>query len=136
MTAVLEAPRRRSELAPACRCEVAQRGPNWLFVRVSGGAVDTTLGERLWRLAEQQFVTRVVVEWDHDEAPPPTLGPQLATLCERLRKRGGVLRLCGLSPDAAKRVLDEAGCSSLHNHASAYDAVVGGRLAEYAPKPR
>jgi hypothetical protein len=114
-------------LVPACRCEVVERGPNWLFVRVELSGDPCGVGERLWEIARSQFIYRLVVEFDAsahaDATHGSTLGHELGTLCDRLTERGGALRLCGLSPEAAHAVVSESGCPRLHNHMSAHDAV-------------
>lgn len=114
-------------LVPACRCEVVERGPNWLFVRVELSGEPCGVGERLWEIARSHFVYRLVVEFDADAradaAYGSKLGHELGHLCEQLTERGGALRLCGLSPEAAHAVVSESGSPRLHNHATTHDAV-------------
>ena len=114
-------------LAPTCRCEVVERGPNWLFVRVELSGEPCGVGDRLWEIARSQFVYRLVVEFNADAHADAVygskLGHELGALCDRLIERGGALRLCGLSPEAAHVVVSESGCPRLHNHATTHDAV-------------
>lgn len=124
-------------LVPACQCEVTRRGPNWLFVHIESIGMGCGLGERLWGVAEQQFVYRLVLEFDPETEPDARLPAELRALCDRLADRGGALRLCGLAPEVAQSVLAEAGCPRLHNHASPHDAVWCGPCAEATPsEPR
>lgn len=116
----------RANLVPACRCELTQRGPNWLFVHIDTVGLGCGLGERLWGLAHQQFTYRLVLDFDAQRPSDPRLGLELGELSRRLAEQGGALRLCGLSAEVAAEVLAEAGCPKLHNHATDYDAVWGG----------
>lgn len=134
MQATLETPR-AAALVPACHCEITTRGPNWLIVHIDTIGEGCGLGDRLWRLADQQFTYRIVLEFDEDAPPDPRLAAELRLLCERLQDKGGALRLCGLDPAVAHAVLDEAGCPRLHNHPSAHDAVWCGPCAERGAAP-
>jgi hypothetical protein len=124
---VVQRTRGAATLVPACRCEVVERGPNWLFVRVELNGEPCGVGERLWEIACSQFVYRLVIEFDSsahaDAACGSKLGQELGHLSDRLAERGGALRLCGLSPEAAHAVISESGCPRLHNHATTHDAV-------------
>ncbi len=120
-----KSPPRPAGLAPTCRCEVTGRGPNWLFIHIDTVGMGCGLGERLWRIADQQFTYRIVLDFDPDEPADPHLGVELGILCKRLEEHGGALRLCGLAEEVAKHVLSEADCPSLRNHPSAHDAVWG-----------
>lgn len=132
--------KKAAPLVPACRCEVTRRGPNWLFVHIRSIGLGCGLGDRLWVLAEQQFVYRIVLEFDADTPPDARLPAELRSLCDRLGEKGGALRLCGLSPEVAETLLSEAGCPRLHNHASPHDAVWSGPCSEDSrtapPRPR
>lgn len=129
MSATKEA-RGADTLVPACRCVVVDRGPNWLFIRVDLGGEPCGVGDRLWEIAHSQFVYRLVVQFDAGAHADPVmgtkLGRELGKLCDRLTERGGALRLCGLSPEAAHAVVGESGCPRLHNHATTRDAVWSG----------
>jgi len=80
-----------------------ERGPDWLFVRLHepDGCHDETpqLAEQIWRLLEEHGVYRLVVELDEVSHLPSYLISQLLLLLKRLHGRGGLLRLCGLSPE-------------------------------------
>jgi anti-anti-sigma regulatory factor len=79
-----------------------ERGPNWLFVKVLGQPDSRTgnepLAEQLFRLMEEHFSFRLVLELDEVETLDNLLIRQLALLDDLARSRGGFVRLCGLSP--------------------------------------
>jgi anti-anti-sigma regulatory factor len=88
--------------APGCELDV-QRGPDWLLVRVRN--LDLTdsdvpsLAERIWRVLQQHFTYRLVLELDEVPAMEPDLMEQLFQLHQQIEKHEGVMRLCGLSPE-------------------------------------
>jgi anti-anti-sigma factor len=77
------------------------RGPDWIFVRVSppeAVAVESPqLAEAVWTLLEQNFVYRVVLELDRIQLLRSYMVGQLIMLAKRVHAHGGVLRICGLS---------------------------------------
>ena len=87
-------------IAPGGEFDV-ERGPDWLMVRVRN--VDLTepaslsLAERLWRLLQQHFTYRMVLELDEVRLLNSPLIGQLIQLYRRIKEHNGVLRLCGLS---------------------------------------
>lgn len=125
-------------LAPSCRCEITGRGPGWLFVHIDAVGMGTGLSERLWRLAEQQFTYRMVLDFNPEEPTDPRLGIELGYLCTRLEEHGGALRLCGLPGEIAEQMLQQADCPSLHNHTNDRDAVWGESFCDsvVVSKPR
>jgi anti-anti-sigma factor len=88
-------------MTPGCELDV-ERGPGWLLVRVRNidpsGSESTRLAERLWRLLQQHFTYRLVLELDEVELLNSLLVGQLVKLRRRIEEHDGVLRLCGLSP--------------------------------------
>lgn len=79
----------------------AERGPEWLIIRVhapvreihSGG----NLAEEICHIMQQSFTKRVVIELrDLARLSQPFLN-ELALLQEKIAEQGGMLRLCGLS---------------------------------------
>jgi anti-anti-sigma regulatory factor len=84
------------------------RGPDWIFVRVSppeDTAVETPqLAAAVWALLEQNFVYRVVLELDRIQLLRSYMVGQLIMLAKRVHSHGGVLRICGLS-DVNEEVL-------------------------------
>ncbi len=79
------------------------RGPDWLFMRVrppDDGFDDfVEFAETIWSLASAHFIYRVVLEMDEIQMLPSRLIGQLVLIQKRLRTRGGVLRLSGLSDE-------------------------------------
>ena len=88
-------------IVPGCGLDV-ERGPDWLLVRVRN--LDLTeseappLAERLWRMLQQHFTYRLVLELDEVAVLSSHLIGQLIELYRRIEEHEGVLRLCGLSP--------------------------------------
>ena len=86
--------------APGCDLDV-ERGPDWLFVRVRN--LDrrepnaTPLADRLWRLLQQHFTYRLVLELNEVQVLDSALIGQLVQLSRWIEAHDGVLRLCGLS---------------------------------------
>ena len=56
------------------------------------------LAERIWRLLQQHFTYRLVLELDQVRLLTSRLIAQLVQLHRRIEEHGGVMRLCGLSP--------------------------------------
>jgi anti-anti-sigma regulatory factor len=85
-----------------------ERGPDWLFVRVmerpEAPEGDGELATQVLQLLDQHFVWRLVLECDQLGPLSSVLVGQLLRLYERIRARGGLLRLCSLS-DANYQVL-------------------------------
>jgi anti-anti-sigma factor len=109
-------------VAPGCDLEV-RRGPEWLMIRLRDydpdGPDPLPLAERIWRLLDQHFTYRVVLELDQvDVLSSPLIG-QLLQLQRRIVQHGGLMRLCGLSP-YNRRVLEVCG---LDRQMPAYDDV-------------
>jgi len=88
-------------VAPGCELEV-ERGPGWLLVRIANldlAEFDTPpLAERVWSVLQQHFTYRLVLELDQVRLLTSRLIAQLIQLHRRIENRGGVMRLCGLSP--------------------------------------
>jgi len=77
------------------------RGPDWVFVRLTSADVDWTesppVAETIWNVLEQSFTYRVVVELDRVTLMRSYLLGQLVLLARRVHAHGGILRICGLS---------------------------------------
>jgi anti-anti-sigma factor len=86
--------------APCCELDV-ERGPDWLFVRVRNLDLEESdsplLADRLWRLMQQHFTHRLVLELNEVEVLDSFLIGQLIELYRRIEEHDGVMRLCGLS---------------------------------------
>ena len=97
-----------------------ERGPECLFVRPrrASGESDAarSLAEQLWSLSEQNFTYRVVLELSEIRQLDSLLIEQLLWLEQQIRDHGGMLRICGLSPD---------------NQAALVEAGLDGHFAQY-----
>lgn len=93
-------------IAPGWELKV-DRGPDGLWVSISGPAAENPaessgnppLAEQLWSLLERHFVHRLVLELENVEVLDERLMEQLLVLNRRIREHGGMMRLCGLSPE-------------------------------------
>jgi anti-anti-sigma factor len=79
------------------------RGPDCLIVRLrpdfGSGCDDTELADRLTDLLDQHLTQRLVLEMNDVDLLTSLLLGQLVDLSNRVRAQGGMVRLCGLSPD-------------------------------------
>ena len=77
------------------------RGPDWLFVRLrppqQGSLVEVDLAGTIWRMMEQSFTHRAVLEMDDVALLRSWLIGELVKLHKRVAADGGLLRLSGLS---------------------------------------
>jgi len=87
-------------IAPGWELKV-DRGPNWLWVKIERPepySVDTPpLADEVWTQLERHFVYRLVLEMDDVQILDSYLIGQLVLLDKRIRERGGLLRLTGIS---------------------------------------
>jgi anti-anti-sigma factor len=116
-------------VAPGCQFEV-DRGPDWLLVKLrkveADGPGSQQLAEQMWRLLQQHFTYRLVLELDQIAVLNSTLIAQLIQLYQRIREHDGVLRLCGLSP-YNRRVLHNCALDDrFPSYDSREEAVMGG----------
>lgn len=90
------------EVAPGWSTDVT-RGPDWLFVRLRVSSPDwldaSGLSQSLWAILEQQFARRLVLELDELPHLSSSLLGELVRLSKRVRAKGGLIRLCGLSEE-------------------------------------
>jgi anti-anti-sigma regulatory factor len=89
------------ELAPQWAVEI-DRGPDWLFIRLRPPG-DTQVGEfplaeTIWQRLDQAFCHRVVLELYEVPHLRSWLIGELVKLHKRVVATGGMMRLCGLSP--------------------------------------
>ncbi len=104
--------------------ESVERGPDWLFVRLQPESLhEDQVAEQLWKLLNQHFIYRLVLEMDNVEILHSQLIGQLIMLQKRVLQHDGALRLCRLSPQCAQALhlcrLDQA----LPNFESREDAI-------------
>lgn len=105
-----------------------ERGPDWLFVRVAGGAVagQGELTSSVWETIREHGASRVVLELDHVEAVDEALGGAIGELGTRVRDAGGLIRICGLNGHQLSRLRSMAAAASVPHFDTRSDAV-GGR---------
>lgn len=92
------------------RCEI-DRGPNWLFVRLSAAQLvdqssraTTKLTDELWAICQRHFTYRLVVELPDADSLSREMTSALATLGQRVGEHDGSLRVCGLTPKCEQRL--------------------------------
>lgn len=118
---------------------VVDRGPNWLFIRMSSDSLkrsllsDQSLADRLWRLTQRHLVYRLVLEMDDVAVIDEVGAEELRRLHDLLVEHDGALRLCGLDRELVDPLIEATDCSALCNHATRHDAVVGDSVLR---KPR
>ena len=103
--------------------------PEWLFLRLVRIEAECDpnppLAERVWSVAEQHGVYRLVFELDAGLLLSSYLVGQMILLRKRAHLQGGVLRLCGLS-ETNREVLHILGLNEqFPNYGSREDAVMG-----------
>ena len=108
-----------------------ERGPDWLFVKLNsapqGPGAAPPLADSVWALLQQHFVYRVVLECEQIECLSSEVAAQLTALRDRLEARGGVMRLCGLSP-ANQQAIERGGLECHFPHyADREEAVMANR---------
>jgi anti-anti-sigma regulatory factor len=100
-----------------------------LFVRphvAAKQADDGGLADQVWDLLECSSTHRLVLELDEVGLLESGLIGQLLLLKERIESRGGMMRICGLSP-ANQQVLAKCQLESfLPQYCDRTDAVMGG----------
>jgi anti-anti-sigma regulatory factor len=104
-----------------------QRGPGCLFVRLRPGghepSAESSLVERLWALLEQHFTYSLVLEMDQVGVLDSHLLDEIAALADRIEVHGGMLRLCGLSPESREKLHRCRQSDSLPAYRSRQDAL-------------
>lgn len=113
--------------APGVRFRI-DRGPNWLFVRLSDEQTHASyqhLAEELWNVCVQQFTYRLVVELDDVTQLPAGAVQQFDKLSDRLTTVGGALRLCGANENCQQLLSGVHNAVRLRNHATRSAAVMG-----------
>lgn len=118
------------QLAPGWSMEF-DRGPDWLFVRISaprqGDTGEVPLADAVWESLEQAFTHRVVLELGDLAVLRSWMIGQLVLLHKRVTTKEGTMRIAGLS-DSNHQVLrmmrlDER----FPQYANRGDAVMGHR---------
>ncbi len=104
----------------------AERGPDWLFVRLEAAAPEATasddLADAIWAMIREHHANRVVLELDQIDAIDEPLIGAIAEIGTRLRREGGLFRACGLSPLNVER-LEKAPASGVAHFGTRSEAV-------------
>ena len=115
-------------LAPGCEMDI-ERGPDWLLVRIREVEADelegVSVAQELTSLMERHSIHRLVLEMDQVERLTPHWISEIETLYRRIHERGGVLRLCGLSPENRRRVESCSLAAHCHPYCDREEAVLG-----------
>jgi len=79
----------------------AERGPDWLFVRVESSSPEAAnredLADAIWAMIREHHANRVVLELHQIDAIDEPLIGAIAEIGTRVRREGGLIRACGLS---------------------------------------
>lgn len=86
-----------------------ERGPDWLFIRLEAADDDRPsltepeLADAVWGMLKASQTHRVVLELDSVPSLDDGLIDAIVTLGHRVRKEGGLIRVCGLrEPNLSK----------------------------------
>jgi len=113
-----------------------ERGPDWLFIRLHGPentqAEPANLAESIWRLLDQQFTYRLVLELDDVPFMSSWFLGQLVMLHKRIQRHDGMLRLSGISDGAFEAM---RACRLEHSF-SRYDTREDAVMGHIPRKPR
>jgi anti-anti-sigma factor len=113
-----------------------ERGPDWLFVRLNaapeGWWQAPPLAECIWSLLQQHFVFRVVLDCQAIQRFSSPVMSQLVLLRNRIDARGGVIRLCGLSP-SNQEAIEHCGLEHFFPHYADREHAV---MTNRPPQPR
>lgn len=105
-----------------------ERGPDCLIVRLHEATSSFQDGQRLadiiWSILERHFVYRVILELDQVEVLGDVLLAELIALSHRLRSRGGMLRLCGLTAPNRRKVKEAFHDGRLPTYSNRREAMV------------
>lgn len=90
-----------------------ERGPDWLFVRLKNAPAARSDGPKLteavWDMIREHHASRVVLELDRVAAVDDQLIDAIGEIGTRVRREGGLIRTCGLSPANRDRLQGAAG---------------------------
>ena len=113
-----------------------ERGPDWLFVHLEPGELDregnVALADALWRLMENEFTYRMVLELDDVSLLYSALLGELVLLNRRILEHGGMLRICGLSTTN----LETLRCSRLDTYLSCCESRAEALMGHVPVQPR
>ena len=96
------------KILPGIELDV-DRGPDWLMVKVHSASRESQacaqLADLLWSLMEQHLTHRIVLELQEVKSLNKQWIEQLLELHDRICHHGGVMRVCGLSPQSQRLLL-------------------------------
>lgn len=104
-----------------------ERGPGWLFVRLSdvspAAESEPPLAESIVALLRRHFVNRVVLECDGVQQLSGAQVDQLALLREQIDEQEGIMRLAGLTSESVATIEHRGHARLLPSYASREDAI-------------
>ncbi len=113
------------------------RGPDWLWVRIrsveTGSSHAGSLAEQLTELVEKHFIYRVVLDLHRMPELSSQLIGELVQLDRNILKHGGVLRICGLSPEG-RAMLEVCGLDDLCLAYETREEAILGECSRHKPK--
>ncbi len=109
-----------------------ERGPEWLYVRLrlegdESSWIAGDLAEYLWKLMQQQFTCRLVLELDGLACLRSEFIGELVRLHKRVHAEGGLLRLAGLSNENQSVLQLSRLADRFPQYRDRHDAVMGRR---------
>jgi anti-anti-sigma factor len=111
------------------------RGPDWLFIKLSGpangDAEGMPLAETIWDMMQQHFARRLVLELSDVHILRSYVVGQLVQLHKRVYTSGGLMRLAGVSDDNYNVLV----ACRLHERFPRY-ATCGDAVMAHRPEPR
>jgi anti-anti-sigma factor len=121
-------------IAPGWDMKV-DRGPGWIWAKVNRPDPDCSdsppLADQLWSLLERHFTYRLLIELEDVNILNSFLLGQLILLQRRIRDRGGLMRLSGVSP-FNQEVLRTHGLDGYLPVYSSFEDAVMGRIPRRA----
>lgn len=100
-----------------------ERGPDWLFVRVTDGDRGPRLADTIWETIREHHASRVVLELDRVGHVDESLGDAIADIGTRVRDAGGLIRICGLSAPQLSRLRRDGTAAAVPHFACRSEAV-------------
>jgi anti-anti-sigma regulatory factor len=113
------------------------RGPDWLWIRIrsmeTGSLPVAPLAHEIQELVEKHFIYRVVLELHRIPELTSHLIGELMQLDRYFLEHGGVLRVCGLSPEG-RAMLEICGLDDLCLSYETREEAILGSCAPRVPR--